>query len=244
MTEALSRQQAHLWYLRPEAAADPELLRSCEALLADDEREQWRRFHFEADRHLHLVARALVRTTLSRYCDVPPEAWVFARNSHGRPEVVGPTGAPPLRFNLSHARGLVACIVTLDREVGADVERTKRAGNLLEIADRFFAPAEAEALRRLPEVEQRLRFFEYWTLKESYIKARGMGLSLPLRDFAFRMGGNEIRVWFGPAIDDDPEAWQFSLFRPGDRHILAASVRRGGDPTLAIVTRETLPLAP
>ncbi len=243
MSDPLPRDQVHLWYLRPEAATDPALVQAYLALLAPDERERWRRFSVAEAGQLYLLARALLRTTLSRYADVPPQAWVFEPNRYGRPELAGPAGAPPFRFSLSHAEGLVACLVALDREVGVDVEATERTGDLLEIADRFFAAAEAEALRSLPEPERRARFFEYWTLKESYIKARGLGLSLPLHDFAFELGGAEIQIRFAASIDDAPEAWQFSWFRLDERHVLATSVRRGSDPSLTIVSRETLPLA-
>src|SRR6185295_18612851 len=120
------------------------------------------------------------RTTLSHYAAVDPTAWQFARNRRGRPEISGPLGVAPLRFNLSNTAGLIACLVTLGVDVGVDVEDTHRRGETVRIANRFFSASEVAALEALPPERQRQRFFEYWTLKESYIKARGMGLAIPL----------------------------------------------------------------
>src|SRR6185436_18685723 len=96
---------------------------------------------------------------------------------------------PRLHFNLTNTRGLVACAVSVAHaEVGVDAEALDRSGETVAIADRYFSTEEVRALRALPESAQRQRFFAYWTLKESYIKARGLGLRLPLDQFSFRLG--------------------------------------------------------
>lgn len=239
----LSEDEAHLWYVRSDEVHDPRLLERYRALLAPDEARQHLRFVFPEGRHEYLLTRALVRTVLSRYApEVAPEAWIFTRTAHGRPEIAGPAGAPAFRFNLSNTRGLIACLVASGHEVGVDVEDTSRAGETVEIAEHYFSPSEAAALRSLPAERQRARFFEYWTLKESYIKARGLGLAIPLDQFSFELGGPEIRISFDPRLADDPSIWQFSLLRPTERHAMAAALR--GDPRrVAIDLRETVPLA-
>ncbi len=164
-------------------------------LTTPDENERMARFVFERDRWQFLITRALVRTMLSRYATVAPADWRFITNEYGRPEVLDrPAGVADLRFNLSHTDGLIACAVTVGREVGVDVERITRAVTH-DIPGRFFAPREVADLRALPEHDQPRVFFDYWTLKEAYIKARGMGLSLPLSDFAFCLRP--------PALPDD-----------------------------------------
>src|SRR4029079_12674877 len=96
----------------------------------------------------------------------------------------------------------------------------------LEVAERFFAPAEAEAVRAAPAAEQVERFFTFWTLKESYAKARGLGLSLPLRQFAFTLGGPAPRVSFDPALEDTGAAWTFFSWRATPEHRAAVCVER------------------
>ena len=85
------------------------------------------RLVFDRDRRAFLMTRALVRTTLSRYAPVAPADWRFITNAHGRPEILDrPAGVPDLRFNISHTDGLIACAVTIGREVGVDVEHIGR----------------------------------------------------------------------------------------------------------------------
>jgi 4'-phosphopantetheinyl transferase len=197
------------------------------ALMSAEERERMARLIFERDRRRFLMTRALVRTMLSRYTHVPPAEWKFIENVHGRPEILDrPAGVPDLRFNISHTDGLIACAVTIGREVGVDVEHVGRRVTH-DVAGRFFAPKEVEDLAKLPEDEQRRVFFDYWTLKEAYIKARGFGLALPLADFAFTLAPPAPpRISFEPTLDDDPETWQFTQDWPTPQHRLGLAVRR------------------
>jgi 4'-phosphopantetheinyl transferase len=134
----------------------------------------------------------------------------------------------PLLFNLSNTPGLAVCLVSGAREGGVDVEDTERPGEKIEIADRFFAPSEVTALRALPKEAQRDRFFDYWTLKEAYIKARGMGLAIPLDQFAFDVAGPTIRIWIDSRLSDDAGSWEFALSSPTSRHRLAVALRGRG----------------
>jgi 4'-phosphopantetheinyl transferase len=199
------------------------------ALLSPDEHARMARFVFDRDRRAFLLTRALVRTTLSRYASVPPADWQFIANVHGRPEILDrPAGVPDLRFNLSHTDGLIACAVTIGREVGVDIEQIHRQVTH-DVAGRFFAPNEVTDLRSLPADEQDKAFFDYWTLKEAYIKARGFGLALPLGDFAFKLDPpNPPCIAFEPALEDDPATWQFLQDWPTPQHRLALAVRRDG----------------
>lgn len=245
MTPEISLEsEAHLWIARPAEIRDPELVLAYDALLTTDERVKVSRYRFEKDRHTSLVTRALVRTVLSRYAAVSPGDWRFVANEYGRPEVHEPREERSLRFNLSHTSGLVVCLVSRDREVGVDVEDSTRGGDLLDVADRFFSPFEVKALRALPPGEQMDRFFLYWTLKESYIKARGMGLAISLSAFSFDLDspGSGIRVLLDPSLEDDPGRWQFTALSYGRRHAIAAGVESKQGSGVRLVLRETVPL--
>jgi 4'-phosphopantetheinyl transferase len=204
-------------------------LDSYTALLSEDERERMARFVFDRDRRAFVITRAHVRTMLSRYAAVAPADWRFIENVHGRPEIFDrPAGAPDLRFNISHTDGLIACAVTIGREVGVDVEHIGRHLTH-DVAGRFFAPAEVTDLRRLPLEDQERVFFDYWTLKEAYIKARGFGLALPLADFAFKLNPpGPPAITFEPSLEDDPSTWQFMQDWPTPQHRLGLAVRRDG----------------
>ncbi len=244
MLDTALETEAHLWIARPSEIRDPELLAAYDDLMTADEREKVSRFRFEKDRHTSVVTRALVRTSLSRYADVSPEDWRFVANQYGRPEIDEPREARALRFNLSHTDGLVVCLVSRGRDVGVDVEDRTRGGNLLDVADRFFSPLEVKALRALPLEEQMDRFFLYWTLKESYIKARGMGLSISLSAFSFELDspGRGIRILFDPDFEDESGRWRFSALSYGRRHAIATGVESTSAREPSIVLRETVPL--
>ncbi len=241
---ALSRDEVHVHCTWLDGLDDPALLASYAELMTPEERARNARYLFERSRREHLVGRALVRTTLSRYADVAPGAWRFREGERGRPEIEGPAGAPPLRFNLSHTTGLVAVAVAFDRDVGVDVEDAARQRTTAEIADRFFSPREVADLRALPAADQRDRFFTYWTLKEAYIKAVGLGLAIPLDHFTFLLEPpGPLAIAFAPERDDDPSAWQFERWRPSARHHLAMAVRRGAGPDLRVIVRDVVPFA-
>jgi 4'-phosphopantetheinyl transferase len=205
-------------------------LDSYKALMSKDEHERMARLVFDRDRRAFLITRALVRMMLSRYAPVAPADWRFVENVHGRPEILDrPSGTPDLRFNISHTDGLIACAVTIGREVGVDVEHINRHLTH-DVAGRFFAPDEVTDLRKVPAEDQQRAFFDYWTLKEAYIKARGFGLALPLGDFAFKLNApGPPAIRFEPSLDDDPATWQFMQDWPTPLHRLGLAVRREGN---------------
>ena len=241
--ERLGPDEVHVWSARPDAITEPGRLEAYEELESPDERCKRRRLHFERDRHDRLISVALVRTSLSRYAALDPAAWVFERNPQGRPDLVAGQCKPSLRFNLSHTRGLIACAVTLEHDIGVDVESLERPGETLAIADRYFSPAEVQDLLAVPVESRRRRFFDYWTLKESYIKARGLGLRIPLRRFSFHLDDPEsIRISFDARLEDDPRDWQFALPETAATHAMAVGVRRGRRQDLSVSVRDCVPL--
>ncbi len=205
----MDKNSLHLWFAYPDDLLTESLARSCAALLSEEEIARWQKFRFDWHRRESLTTRALARTALSYYHPIPPEAWHFRANAYGKPVAEPDCG---LRFNLSNASGLVVCLIAEGAEVGADVEPIKRAGDILNLATEVFSAPELAQLKALPDTEKPDRALSLWTLKEAYIKARGFGLSLPLRRFSFLFGGKEgIRLEVDPAMDSDPGRWRFRM---------------------------------
>lgn len=234
----LQADQAHLWVVRPAAALQRPLVARYERLLAPEEHARRLRVRSETGRLEYLVTRVLVRTVLSHYTGVAPETWRFESGPFGRPEVAGPLRDDTPRFNLSHTRGLVACLVARDRDVGVDVENTARRVAFLQIAERHFAPSEVEEIRSLAEPEARRRFLEYWTLKESLIKARGSRIASGLSRYVFHRTEEGIRA---TVEDSDAYEWQFDLHDVGPHHLVASSLSTQEGKRLRIEVRETVP---
>jgi len=191
------------------------------------------------------MTRALVRTTLSRYAEVAPEDWRFGQGERGKPFVNGPDRAPRLAFSLSNTHGLIACAVSRSlTEIGIDVEHRERVAQVLRVAEAHFAPTEVMAMRRERDDLVAERFFAYWTLKESYIKARGLGLAIPLEQFWFLIDeGPGVRIEMDARLGDDPSNWWFERYCVEDSYRLALAARcpPGQRPRLRAV--RTVPLA-
>ena len=236
MVETLGAS-AHVWFCRVIAAPNPDHVARWAKLLDTVELARWQRYRRAEDRHLFLVAHAFLRTILSRYAEVAPSHWQFCQGEHGRPKLVAPGLGFDLRFNLSHTHGLVAVVVNQDIDCGVDVEPLDRDVDIELVARQNFAIREQADVMAHSGEDRKRRFLELWTLKESYLKARGLGLSLPLAKFAMTVA-DPVSIAFEPPIDDNSAIWQFHLFRPTAAHQLAVALRRGKSADRSIVVRE------
>jgi 4'-phosphopantetheinyl transferase len=137
----------------------------------------------------------MLRAILSRYVAEPAESLRFANGEHGKPSLVREPGAPGARveFNLSHSEDIALVAVALERPVGVDVERWSEETEHLELAERFFSPAERDALRALAGERTTLTagFFAAWTRKEAYLKATGPGITRGLHHFDVSLSPGE-----------------------------------------------------
>jgi 4'-phosphopantetheinyl transferase len=205
-------------------------------MLAAEDLAHVDRFRFARDRQIALASRTLQRRALSACSGVAPHLWRFTADNSGRPQITAPAEAPPLSFSVANTRGLVGCAVCLSRDVGFDLEAWRTDAPPALVA-RCFAHGERDALAALPESSQPRRFVELWTLKEAYIKARGLGLSLPLEKISIALDNGSPGLALHPSLGDDAGAWQLTLWSPTASHAAALCVRRGDDPALTIDCR-------
>ncbi len=220
---------------------DDSLLPRYRAMLCAKEIERMERLHFARDRRRDLITRALVRTVLSRYGSLSPREWRFSADAHGRPRISNPPAGFELDFNLSHSAEMVVLAVC-DRAIGVDVEHIAREAGIDRL-DRYFSAAERADLLALAPPQRRRRFFELWTLKESYLKARGVGLRLPLDAFAFEFAGERgLRLSFEPPIEDSPRRWRLGQLTPRPDYLVSVCAERCEGPC-PITVREAVPLA-
>lgn len=223
----ISSNEIHLWYSYDEKIHDAQLLSRYILLLNEKEREKQKRLCFEKDRHQYLVTRAMVRSVLSLYVDdIPPEKWKFAKNKYGKPFICNTTLRIPISFNISHCEKLVIMAVTLGKEVGVDVEYLLRPGDTLSMAKRYFSQEEVRQLNALPVENQKERFFDLWTLGEAYLKACGVGLSVPQDHFSYTFPrAGEIEISFTPQRNDQPQYWHFWQILPNDIHKVGMALK-------------------
>ena len=157
-----------------------------ERRLDDRERAQALRFRFEDDRQAYIGAHALVRTMLSEFAPVRPSDWRFGFGPHGKPELVVPYGVPRLKTNISHTRGLAVAAVTIEHDIGIDVECLNQTNFTMSLAPEVLSPIEMATLGHISEMKNST-LFAIWTLKEAYVKALGIGFCNPPSTYAFRL---------------------------------------------------------
>ncbi len=235
---ALSEGQVDVWVAVSDRVARYKNDSLFEAMLGPRELEQYRSLQYPETRFDYLLSRALLRTVLAGYLDCDPGSLEFDRSEFGKPCLAGKSS--PLCFNISLTEGLVLCAVSVGARVGADVEFHGHERSMLDVADQYFSALEIAELKRLPAARQRQGFFRYWTLKESLIKARGEGLSVPLDSFSFRTSGGAAKLVSYPEGFIEPdEAWDFRCFDFGEDYSAAVSLAA---PIKSLRLMESIPL--
>jgi 4'-phosphopantetheinyl transferase len=174
--------------LSPGAALDAAVDAAIAATVTPGEHERAARFRFEPDRQRYLHGRMLTRLLLGHHLGLEPAAVTFITGDHGKPFLDPASSASRLFFNAAHSGDWVLVALARGRDLGVDVEAHRTMSDVIDIARRFFAPPELEALEAWPEEAREAAFFRIWTRKEAVVKALGTGISAGLDAFAVDAG--------------------------------------------------------
>ncbi|SEQ74945.1 4'-phosphopantetheinyl transferase [Nitrosomonas sp. Nm51] len=222
--------EIHLWFTKPNTIHQTGLLKQYRSLLSEQEILKQQSYVFPNKRHNELITRSFIRNILSHYINIHPSRWQFKKDNYNKPKII--QSLLPLQFNISHSDDLILCAITQNNEIGCDVESINRNCNFLSIAKNIFSIAEYSDLINTPVGRQRSRFFDYWTLKESYVKACGLGFAMYLADFGFRIGetkskkfNDNIQLEYKNKHSGHPVNSRSWLFRPNKRHRIAISIK-------------------
>ncbi len=213
--------------------------------LPENEQARFARFRHVPSAHEFLAGRLLIRTWLSTLTGTPADQWQFVEGPHGRPDIAAPDTT--LRFNLAHSGGIVACILSDQREAGVDVEDLERRPIDADLWHRYCAPSEVADIEAQPADARQYRFLTYWTLKEAYLKARGLGISVHLADVAFTLGSPFPTVGFHDSLAGTSTDWALGITPVADHHLISwATPQAPGTlrPSVALVPVELTALAP
>jgi 4'-phosphopantetheinyl transferase len=227
---SLTRDHVHIW--RVHLNCSKSAVRLFDETLAPEERARAERFHFDRDRRRFIAARAQLRMILARYVGVDPHALVFTYGSRGKPSLAQPL-EPPIRFNLSHSGELALVGITLDRDIGVDLEEVRSFDDIDRLAERFFSPGENAHLRALPDAARLEAFFCCWTLKEAYVKATGDGLGRATESFDVAFArGEPVRLLSVEGDSGEASRWRLGGLAPALGYVGAAAVE-GHDWSIA-----------
>jgi len=179
--------------------------------VSDEKRGRVKKLRFLKDAYRTLLGEALVRAAIMSRLGLCKEQIRFDKNEYGKPSLIGHSS---FHFNVSHSGEWVAVFVS-QALVGVDVEEIKPID--MNIAESFLSEREYQGLMSYPHGERLPHFYELWTLKESYIKCRGEGLSIPLHSFSITV--NEDR---SITLEPEGERFYFRTYELDENHKLAA----------------------
>ena len=213
--------EVHVWKINLKAPG----LSDNREILSNDERVRASRFRFHTDSDRFIAARSSLRTILARYLWTQPAELKFGLNPFGKPHLTGGQDKLGLRFNLSHSHDMALLAVARNRDVGVDVEFRRADFATDEVAQRFFSRSERNQLGAIAPEQKTEAFFNCWTRKEAYIKARGEGLSFPLDQFDVSFAPGAPPALLGNRRDaTEVSRWSFEELSPADGYAAALTV--------------------
>lgn len=234
---SLSSNHVDVWYWNLSGVDCTSYLAEAQAMMSDQEKQRRARIQRPAAKEAFGLSRFFLRTCLSKYSAAQPHEWRFSHNEHGKPVIARPRLETALHFNLSHTSDCMTLAVATSAPVGVDIENTNRRTSLLQTANRFYSPTEVAVLQSLQPAEQRRRFFEYWTLREAYVKARGLAIAVLFKHLCFEIrDAGDITLRPVAALDDQIDRWHFEIIWPSSTHCMAVAIAGAGStrPIIAV----------
>ncbi len=208
----LSSSELHLWSISTDVASD--ILDGYKNALSEKELARAPFFEFKHVRDNYIVSQGALRMLLSGYLDIPPDMLQLGRRSKGKPFSLDDPG---LFFNMSNSGKFAVIVFSRDGEVGIDLEQIRPLPDLDEMIERNFTASEIKFILKKPE-ERTRRFFLFWTVKESYLKALGEGMRLPPDHLEFAIENDQIRQLSVKGVFEQ-EDWYFKEFSPSNDYV-------------------------
>ncbi len=216
----LKPKDVHVWSV--DFNVDPKTLERYWELLSIDEKKRVEKFRFKKDVIQFIVSRGVLRRLLGHYLNEEPTKITFQYGENGKPKLEDKYS---LQFNLSHAGKKAVMGFVHHFTIGVDVELIKPDVDLRYLATRFFSSKESNKLLRLPDAEIPQAFYNCWTRKEAFIKAKGDGLSFPLDQFEVSfIPGEETALIATHWSPEEKEKWELFSFDIGTDYSGAVAI--------------------
>lgn len=184
--------------------------------LSVEEQERAARFTFPDKYEEYVVSRGLLRRALAHVLKRAATDFQFEYTDSKKPYLLNKYAGQSISFNISHSHGQALVAVSLQRNIGIDIEKIRADVEYEKLALRFFSEAEHRQLMQLPREERARSFFAIWTRKEAFVKAIGKGIAFGLSEFdvnidpqqppvmlATRWNPQDVSLWLMATIDSD-----------------------------------------
>lgn len=220
-TLSLSSDMVDAWYIDVNDCKKQILYYT--SLLSTDEKLKADKFKFINDKNRFIIARGVLRILLGRYLSINPEKVAFKYGDYGKPEAKNNLS---INFNISHSGKMIIFGFAKSHDIGVDIEEIKNNFDVLDIANNFFSKKEIQFLNNLPKEHQKEGFYRCWTRKESFIKAKSIGLSYPLDSFSVSIDSHEHAELLETLWDiNEKHKWALFSFSPSENYIGAISIK-------------------
>jgi 4'-phosphopantetheinyl transferase len=243
-SETCSNNGIDLWYVRTDEPLAGDTATRLATCLSDQEIKASERFLSRRHAYAYLLAHGMLRLALSYYLEVTPASLEFRMGRFGKPALLGQF-AKHVDFSLSHTAGIAVCAIATRGTVGVDVETRQHDYRILDIAKRNFASSEICRLQRLEPSTAADAALELWTLKESFVKALGRGLQLPLNSFAIQLAPTgPPMLGLENGLHEPPELWRFVRLLLDETFVIAIAQRHANLAGPNVCVRQIWPPNP
>lgn len=187
---------------------------ACLNALGEKGRERINYFKFKQVQESYIISQGGLRLLLSHYLNIPADKIQIGKLSKGKPYSID---NPKLRFNMSNSGRRVVYAFSMDEEIGIDLERLRELSDLDELIEKNYNSYERDYINKLPE-QRSYRFFKFWTIKEAYLKAIGVGMRIPPDNLVFSIqnGDYKLQSIKGEPVNFDQGEWIFNHFTLND----------------------------
>ena len=223
----LPNNEVHLW--SASVQENISYLNTYRHILSLEEKQRAERFKFKRDQDRFIIAHVLLRLVLSRYIKITPQAIAYSSNSFGKPNLKGCSDIETINFNMSHSNDHVLIAVANNLAVGVDIEWVRPIENANQIVETFFSAKEKVQFQSLSDHLKTEAFYSCWTRKEAFIKALGVGISLPLNQFSVSfLPGEPADLLEVPTTIEQPEFWTLEEFQVREGYVAAIAAQGTG----------------
>ena len=190
--------------------ADENFRSACLNALGEKGRERISYFKFKQVQESYIISQGGLRLLLSYYLNIPTEQLQIGKLSKGKPYSID---NPELRFNMSNSGRRVVYAFSTEEEIVIDLEKLRELSHLDELIEKNYTSYERDYINKMPE-HRLYRFFKFWTIKEAYLKAIGVGMRIPPDNlnFSVQNGDYNLQSIKGVPIDIDEGEWIFKHF--------------------------------
>ena len=202
---SLPNNELQVWKVHTDIT--PEVFMAYKSVLTEKEVTNISFFKFKQAKDSYIVSQGALRILLSGYLGVSPNLAKIGRRAKGKPYSIDD---PSLKFNVSNSGQFVTIAFSYDGEVGIDIEKIRPLPDLNEMINSNFSEKEKKFINSKPE-ERLSRFYRFWTIKESYLKAIGEGMRLSPDSLDFSIEEDRIKLLSVKGVFEQ-EDWKFSEF--------------------------------